>query len=662
MTRHRDLLDRRFPDRRGPRLPIALLCCIVAFCGDPAAAENKEVCLSCHSDRELRDPAGESVFVDGEHFGNSVHSLFDCTDCHAAAAEIPHPATLPAVTLDVCAGCHADSVDAYRRGTHSTAREKGVKEAAACADCHGEIHSTLSHDNPKSQAHWSNLVHTCAQCHAKQELAGKFKLPLVRSVETYLESGHARAIAAGRPGAVCSDCHGVHDILPSHDPQSSVARSNISTTCGKCHEDIAQQFGTSVHGVALARGIREVPACTDCHGEHRILGSSEQTSLVAAANVSTQTCGRCHADERLSEKFGLSVDNVSTFRDSFHGLSLRAGRQTVAHCDSCHGVHNILPSSDPRSTIHPDNLAATCGQCHPGAGSTFAIGSVHGLSESTGTWAAGWVRIIYLWLIGITIGSMAVHNLLDIGRKARSPRPAVPPVPPGRPPRMSRIVRWQHGLVMVSFSVLVYTGFALTYPESWWAAPLLRWESDFALRGLIHRLSAIVLLVALGWHVVHLMFDREQRRCMRRIFPARQDLVNLRLTLAYYFGRRPHPPRSGTFNYAEKAEYWAFLWGTAVMTLTGVLLWFENLTLRYLPSWAVDVATALHFWEAVLATLAILVWHFYWVIFDPDVYPMDWSWWNGQPPASRTHEREPETPVAPASAPDSIRNTEGPET
>jgi cytochrome b subunit of formate dehydrogenase len=649
MIGHRASPHRQVPGRRATWLLVALLCSWSAICVAPAGAEDNEVCLSCHADQQFRDPAGESLFVDRERFGHSVHSLFDCTDCHAAAAEIPHPEKLEPVALEVCATCHQDSVDAYRRGTHSKARDEGVTEAAACGDCHGDIHSTLSHDDPASRAHWSNLVHTCAQCHAKQELADKFKLPLVRSVETYLESGHARAIAAGRPGAVCSDCHGVHDVRPSHDPLSSVARSNISTTCGKCHEEIAEQYGASVHGAALARGIREVPACTDCHGEHRILGSSDQTSLVAAANVSTQTCGRCHADERLSEKFGLSVDNVATFRDSFHGLSLRAGRQSVAHCDSCHGVHNILPSSDPKSTIHPDNLAGTCGQCHPGAGSSFAIGSVHGLSESTGSWAAGWVRTIYLWLIGITIGSMLVHNLLDLGRKARTPNAPVPPVAPGQPPRMSRVVRWQHGLVMVSFTTLVYTGFALTYPESWWSAPLLRWESDYALRGLVHRLSAIVLLVALGWHVVHLLVDREQRRCMRRILPARQDLVNLRLALSYYFGRRAHPPRSGTFNYAEKAEYWAFLWGTVVMTLTGFLLWFENLTLRYLPTWAVDVATAFHFWEAVLATLAILVWHLYWVIFDPDVYPMDWTWWNGQPPAARTHERhtEPEQEAKP---------------
>ena len=94
-------------------------------------------------------------------------------------------------------------------------------------------------------------------------------------------------------------------------------------------------------------------------------------------------------------------------------------------------------------------------------------------------------------------------------------------------------------------------------------------------------------------------------------------------------------------------EYWAFLWGTVLMSATGAVLWFENVSLRYLPKWVTDVATALHFWEAVLATLAIVVWHFYWVIFDPDVYPMDGSWWHGREPAARTHERSSGAASAP---------------
>jgi cytochrome b subunit of formate dehydrogenase len=110
--------------------------------------------------------------------------------------------------------------------------------------------------------------------------------------------------------------------------------------------------------------------------------------------------------------------------------------------------------------------------------------------------------------------------------------------------------------------------------------------------------------------------------------------------LAYYAGRRAERPQGGTFSYIEKAEYWAFVWGTVVMTATGLVLWGSNAVLRYLPKWVTDVATAIHFYEAILAALSILVWHMYWVIFDPDVYPMDWSWWNGNAPASRNHERQ----------------------
>jgi hypothetical protein len=76
-----------------------------------------------------------------------------------------------------------------------------------------------------------------------------------------------------------------------------------------------------------------------------------------------------------------------------------------------------------------------------------------------------------------------------------------------------------------------------------------------------------------------------------------------------------------------------------VMSLTGLLLWFENFMLRELPAWVPAAATAIHFYEAVLASLAILIWHMYWTVFDPVVYPMDKSWLTGKAPASREWER-----------------------
>ena len=83
-------------------------------------------------------------------------------------------------------------------------------------------------------------------------------------------------------------------------------------------------------------------------------------------------------------------------------------------------------------------------------------------------------------------------------------------------------------------------------------------------------------------------------------------------------------------SYIEKAEYWAVVWGAVIMVLTGVVLWANNWALSWLPKSVLDFLTAVHFYEAVLATLAIVVWHFYFVLFDPEVYPMDPAWLTGK--------------------------------
>jgi hypothetical protein len=79
----------------------------------------------------------------------------------------------------------------------------------------------------------------------------------------------------------------------------------------------------------------------------------------------------------LTREFGIAEGRVSSYQDSYHGLASKLGSKVVANCASCHGVHKILPSSDPRSTINRAQLVATCGKCHPGAGTRFAIGTIH---------------------------------------------------------------------------------------------------------------------------------------------------------------------------------------------------------------------------------------------------------------------------------------------
>ena len=107
-------------------------------------------------------------------------------------------------------------------------------------------------------------------------------------------------------------------------------------------------------------------------------------------------------------------------------------------------------------------------------------------------------------------------------------------------------------------------------------------------------------------------------------------------------------PKIGRFGYAEKMEYWAVVWGTIIMGVTGLMIWFKLDVTRFLPRWAVDVALTIHYYEAVLACLAIVVWHFYHVIFDPDVYPLNTACWNGRVSEEwQKHEHPLEEPMFP---------------
>jgi formate dehydrogenase gamma subunit len=416
----------------------------------------------------------------------------------------------------------------------------------------------------------------------------------------------------------------------------------VPETCGGCHAQVRETFATSVHGDAVARGVSDAPVCTDCHGEHAILAPSEPESLVSPARVSSVTCARCHADERLAERYSLPRDRVPAFQESFHGLALRAGSQTVANCASCHGVHNILPSSDPRSTVHPANLAKTCGSCHPGAGARFAIGPVHVRPATASEHVT--VRLIrwaYQLLIPLTVGFMLLHNGLDF--LAKLVRGGVRHAGPSdEVPRMNLKFRAAHGLVVLSFPVLVVTGFALKYPEASWAAPLLVLEGKFAFRGWLHRAAGIALLLALVYHGVHLATSRRDRAMLLAMLPRAQDLRDLAALTRYNLGLSRQRPTFGKFSYAEKLEYWAFVWGSLVMALSGFLLWFNDFTLRNFPSWVADAATAIHWYEAILATLAIVIWHFYMVIFDPDVYPMERAWITGRVSAEHLRRTRPD--------------------
>lgn len=548
---------------------------------------------------------------------------FAISVCIAALVCAP-PTRAQEPSEPVCASCH-DVGKKLKNSAHAS---------VPCATCHVK-HEEYPHpaDIPKP---------ACATCHE-------------RVARDFGQGVHAQAAKQGNPAAPdCEACHGAaHELVRA---TSAEFRRAVPDTCGMCHADIATDYKASVHGQAVTRGVVDAPVCTTCHGEHAILKPGNAASSVSPRNI-PGTCAQCHANVRLSRRFGLPPDRVLSFQASYHGMALKSGDETVANCASCHGVHNIYPSSDSRSTINSKNLPATCGKCHLGAGTRFALGPVHESPGGAEPKVVGWARSFYLVTIPLVVGLMFLHNFGDWLRKlnlhhASRSREALggfdssasDDATPGEF-RMFKFERLEHILLVLSFAVLAWTGFALKYPEGWWARPLLAWETNWPVRGTIHRAAAVLFMVVAGMHVVSLLVSGALRRHWRGLWPRVSDAREGSLNFAYNLGLSRKRPRLSPHGYVEKAEYWAVVWGAVVMILTGLMLWANRFTLKWLPKSFSDLATAVHFYEAVLAGLAILVWHFYSVIFDPDVYPMEMAWLTGR----SVKRKRPENVEAPES-------------
>src|SRR5919108_1227813 len=640
-----------------------------------------EACLACHGQPDMKSGKGKSISIRPDKHAASVHGAFACTDCHTSIKDFPHPGKIAKVKCvtchaeevgdaaksihavlgeDACASCHgnvhevttaaklqpgkctechASEAQDLAESIHGQAAKSGDADAPTCLSCHGSAHRIQPSSDGASKVVKRNQPIACAQCHANQGFLSRHKIPVLHPVEQYLQSVHGRAVLQGKDAAVCSDCHGGHRILPARHAQSTVSHWKVAATCAQCHKEIARQFNESVHGEAIKAGAQDAPDCTDCHGEHLILEPANPASPVNTAHVSVETCGRCHGDAKLGLKYGLPADRVPSYAESYHGLAKREGSLTAANCAFCHGIHNIYRSSDPRSTVNAANLATTCGKCHSGV-EKASIGPVH-VQIATGPAhpVVEWIRRIYWILIPLTLGFMLLHNLLDWLKKLRShPRPEFSGEHVVRMNLWFRIAHWG---VMLSFPTLVFTGFALKYPDSWWSAPFLLWGRHEAFRGTLHRIAAVVLIAATLYHLVHLVLNHRDRSFLLAMLPKRKDVTDLLDVLRYNLGQTKQEPQFGKFNYAEKMEYWAFLWGTAVMAASGFLLWFNNFALRHFPKWITDAATAVHWYEALLATFSILLWHFYMVIFDPLVYPMDTAWLDGKIPANHYRHSRP---------------------
>ena len=581
----------------------------------------------CHSKE------GGAPVVDVTSLSGSVHKNVSCVSCHAEASSIPHPETLRPV---VCGSCHSSEAGQYFSAQHGKKVGGDRTQAQGCGDCHGKPHSILPQSDPNSPVYRDHVPALCASCHDDALRMKNSELFRFRPYESYMASVHGKALSRGNESApVCSDCHGLHGLLPPTNRDSRIFKQNVPKTCGGCHSTEQEAFEKSVHARAVAIGMDNAPVCTDCHGEHLTLAPSDPLSLVYPASVG-KTCGSCHDAERITLAYNLPSDRLRTYTESYHGLAAKNGSIRVANCASCHGSHDILPSSDPASSVNKANLSSTCGKCHPGAGTKLAKGYVHSTPIRSANRVVRYVIYFYLSLITLVIGGMFLHNLIDFVRKL-AVHYRVMKSQAGEF-RFVLSERLQHIMLTITFTVLAYSGFARRLPEAWVFYPFKLAEHPATTRGLVHRVAAALFIALAIYHVWFTLLTRRGRNQLKDLRPRLRDFGDLIDVAKYDVGISKEPPRFKRYNYVEKSEYWALVWGSVIMIVTGLALVFVNVTLKYFPLWVAELVTSIHFYEAVLATLAIPVWHFYWNILDPHVYPMNWSWITGKSAEKREDE------------------------
>jgi hypothetical protein len=408
---------------------------------------------------------------------------------------------------------------------------------AGCLECHGNPHGILPAGDSRSPVYPLRLPRTCGRCHGDAELAKRWGIADVYGL--YIDSIHGFALnrAGLLVAATCSSCHTAHRILDSRDPESRTHRNHVPATCGSCHAGIEARYDDGVHGRALRAGSGAAPVCTDRHTVHqiaRVEGETWQIQTVA-------TCGACHEPQRR------------TYRDTLHGQVTALGFAETARCWTCHAAHEILPASDPRSQVAPQNRVATCGQCHRGVTEGFVSYQPHPDPHDRGRnpglyYAAlfmnGLLLSVFLffglhsilWLVRFWFGrrgeagsssSRAAGRFSEGRGRAMSPDAPTP----AYYFRFTLGSRYLHGLLIACFLGLAATGMTLFFSSAPWAPVIAHGMGGFRA---IYRHSR--------WFL--------------------------------WLGPKP---RFDRYTYWEKFDYWAVFWG---MVIIGVSILYRALIKR----------------------------------------------------------------------------------
>jgi cytochrome b subunit of formate dehydrogenase len=577
-----------------------------------ARGDDPDNCLLCHQYRGLgRYDAATGVYhlyavnpaIDRQHLG--PHSRVACTACHRReeVGVVPHQ---PVTPVNCTQRCHLPSTtDMVREFSHANVADMLTRSV-----------------------------------HSPELLAG-------------LSFTGGPLLGAGQ--SFCLYCHDEPVFRGAGDPGRTVCRvgEHAFDRCDVCHGS-------------------QIPTDAPYYLRHVASRLQRARPPLEAAQI----CAVCHSDPHVIA--GRLPDTVASFVRSFHGKAALLGETTTADCVSCHvpagaNAHLMLSRTDPRSATHPNHVADSCRSldCHPGADVRLAAAAVHlNLSEARGTIEFA-VAAAFILLTIFTFGPSLAIALLELGQivigrhypaghQTLVLTQAVLRHPDG-PRRLQRFTvnqRVQHWILAVLFTLLALTGFPMKFADQAWAKSVIDTFGGLSMARTIHHWAGLALVTGLLAHLLYVagtllqrwrtrMPDGSRRGLIGTLFDlpmwvSPRDGVKMLLLLGYLAGLRRAPPTFGRFSVKEKFEYIGVFWGTILLGITGIMLWGEQFTSRFVSGRVLNIALIAHTYEAFLAIIHVGILHICNVIFAPNAFPLSLATITGATPVAELAENHSE--------------------